>query len=50
MDDEGDTLAHKVCDLQWHQVELAAGRLHVGRSKRGTSSGHPPSRAMSCGH
>jgi Phage integrase family len=33
--------ASEVCDLQWHQVELAAGRLHVRRSKRGTASVHP---------
>ena len=33
--------ASEVCDLQWHQVELAAGRLHVRRSKRGTSPVHP---------
>jgi site-specific recombinase XerD len=33
--------ASEVCDLQWHQVERAAGRLHVRRSKRGTSSVHP---------
>jgi integrase len=33
--------ASEVCDLQWHQVELATGRLHVRRSKRGTSSVHP---------
>jgi type 1 fimbriae regulatory protein FimB/type 1 fimbriae regulatory protein FimE len=33
--------ASEVCDLQWHQIELAAGRLHVRRSKRGTSSVHP---------
>jgi len=33
--------ASEVCDLQWHQVELATGRLHVHRSKRGTSSVHP---------
>jgi integrase len=25
--------ACEVCDLQWHQVELTAGRLHVRRSK-----------------
>ena len=31
--------ASEVCDLQWHQVELAAGRLR--RSKRGTPSVHP---------
>jgi site-specific recombinase XerD len=34
--------ASEVCDLQWHQVELAVGRLHVRRSKRGTSSVHLP--------
>ena len=28
--------ASEVCDLQWHQVELNAGRLHVRRTKRGT--------------
>jgi integrase len=33
--------ASEVCDLQWHQVELSAGRLHVRRSKRGTPSVHP---------
>jgi type 1 fimbriae regulatory protein FimB/type 1 fimbriae regulatory protein FimE len=33
--------ASEVCDLQWHQVELEAGRLHVRRSKRGTPSVHP---------
>src|SRR5262249_48107530 len=33
--------ASEVCDLQWHQVELNAGRLHVRRSKRGTPSVHP---------
>jgi len=33
--------ACEVCDLQWHQVELATGRLHVRRSKRGTPSVHP---------
>jgi integrase len=27
--------------LQWHQVELATGHLHVCRSKRGTPSVHP---------
>jgi len=30
--------ASEVCDLQWHQVELNTGRLHVRRSKRGTPS------------
>ena len=33
--------ASEVCDLQWHQVELGAGRLHVRRTKRGTPSVHP---------
>jgi integrase len=33
--------ASEICDLQWHQVELNAGRLHVRRSKRGTPSVHP---------
>jgi type 1 fimbriae regulatory protein FimB/type 1 fimbriae regulatory protein FimE len=33
--------ASEVCDLQWHQVELSAGRLHVRRGKRGTPSVHP---------
>jgi integrase len=33
--------ASEVCDLQWHQVELATGRLHVRRAKRGTPSVHP---------
>jgi integrase len=33
--------ASEICDLQWHQVELNTGRLHVRRSKRGTPSVHP---------
>jgi integrase len=33
--------ASEICDLQWHQVELNAGRLHVRRTKRGTPSVHP---------
>jgi integrase len=33
--------ASEVCDLQWHQVELGAGRLDVRRSKRGTPSVDP---------
>ena len=33
--------ASEVCDLQWHQVELNTGRLHVRRNKRGTPSVHP---------
>jgi hypothetical protein len=32
--------ASELCDLQWHQVELNAGRLHVRRAKRGTPSVH----------
>ena len=30
--------ASELVDLQWHQVELNAGRLHVRRAKRGTPS------------
>jgi integrase len=33
--------ASELCDLQWHQVELNAGRLHVRRAKNGTPSVHP---------
>src|SRR5262249_39101096 len=33
--------ASEVCDLQWHQIELDAGRLHVSRAKKGTPSVHP---------
>jgi integrase len=33
--------AHEVCDLEWQQIELDAGRLHVRRAKRGTPSVHP---------
>jgi type 1 fimbriae regulatory protein FimB/type 1 fimbriae regulatory protein FimE len=33
--------ASEVCDLQWHQIELAEGRLHVRRVKNGTPSVHP---------
>ena len=33
--------ASEVCDLQWHQIELAEGRLHVHRVKHGTPSVHP---------
>src|SRR5262249_61432939 len=31
----------ELCDLQWSQVELAAGRLHVRRAKNGLPSVHP---------
>jgi integrase len=33
--------ASELCDLQWSQIELNTGRLHVRRSKRGTPSVHP---------
>ena len=33
--------ASELCDLQWHQIELEASRLHVHRAKRGTPSVHP---------
>ena len=32
--------ASEVCDLQWHQIEIDQGRLHVRRAKRGTPSIH----------
>jgi type 1 fimbriae regulatory protein FimB/type 1 fimbriae regulatory protein FimE len=32
--------AAELCDLQWHQVELNGGRLHVHRRKNGTPSVH----------
>jgi integrase len=33
--------ASELCDLQWSQVELNTGRLHVRRSKNGAPSVHP---------
>jgi integrase len=33
--------AVELCDLMWHQVELATGRLHVRRVKSGSPSVHP---------
>jgi|AmaraimetFIIA100_FD_contig_111_93445_length_1927_multi_5_in_0_out_0_2 type 1 fimbriae regulatory protein FimB/type 1 fimbriae regulatory protein FimE len=33
--------ASELCDLQWSQVELATGRLHVRRAKNGSPSVHP---------
>jgi integrase-like protein len=33
--------AVELCDLQWSQVELNAGRLHVRRAKNGSPSVHP---------
>jgi hypothetical protein len=37
--------ASEVCDLQWHQVELDQGRMHVRRAKNGTPS---PARVGCC--
>ena len=28
--------ASELCDLQWHQVELDAGRMHIRRAKNGS--------------
>ena len=33
--------ASEVCDLQWQQIELSEGRLHVHRVKSGIPSVHP---------
>jgi type 1 fimbriae regulatory protein FimE len=33
--------ASEVCDLQWHQIELDQGRMHVRRAKNGMPSIHP---------
>jgi integrase len=33
--------ASEICGLEWQQIELDQGRLHVRRSKRGTPSVHP---------
>jgi integrase len=33
--------ASEVCDLQWQQIELSEGRLHLHRVKNGISSVHP---------
>jgi integrase len=32
--------ASELCDLQWSQIELAGGRFHVRRSKRGAPGVH----------
>src|SRR6516225_5824641 len=40
--------ASEVCDLQWHQIELSEGRLHVHRVKNGIPSVHPI-RVTRCG-
>ena len=34
--------ASELCDLQWSQVELATGRLHVRRAKNGSPSVQSP--------
>src|SRR5262245_30489074 len=39
--------ASELCDLQWSQVELATGRLHVRRAKNGSPSVHPTRAAAS---
>ena len=33
--------ASELCDLQWSQLELATGGLHVRRAKNGSPSVHP---------
>src|SRR5215831_18641344 len=33
--------ASEVCDLQWQQIQLSEGRLHVHRVKNGIPSVHP---------
>src|ERR1700745_2750362 len=33
--------ASELCNVQWSQVDLATGRLHVRRAKNGTPSVHP---------
>ena len=33
--------ASEVCDLQWQQIELSEGRLHVHRVENGIPSVHP---------
>jgi type 1 fimbriae regulatory protein FimB/type 1 fimbriae regulatory protein FimE len=33
--------ASEVCSLEWHQIELDQGRLHVRRAKHGTPSVQP---------
>ena len=33
--------ASELVGLEWHQVELDGGRLHVRRAKNGTPSVHP---------
>src|SRR5260370_39697191 len=33
--------ASEVCGLEWHQIELDQGRMHVRRAKNGTPGVHP---------
>src|SRR5438105_3981728 len=33
--------ASELCDLQWSQIELATGRLHVRRAKNGSPTSRP---------
>src|SRR5260370_8295646 len=33
--------ASELCDLQWHQVELNTGRLHVPRATNASPHAHP---------
>src|SRR5207237_440378 len=33
--------ASELCALRWDQIDLAGGRLHVGRAKNGVPSVHP---------
>jgi hypothetical protein len=40
--------ASELCDLQWSQVELASGRLHVRRAKNGSPSVHPSTSSTPC--
>src|SRR4029077_20709975 len=35
------TVCAEVCDLQWQQIELSEGRLHVHRVTNGLHSVHP---------
>jgi integrase len=39
--DTDSTGTSELCDVQWSQVELATGRLHVRRAKNGSPSVHP---------
>jgi hypothetical protein len=43
------TRASELCDLQWSQVELATGRLHVRRAKNGSPSVHSVRSAIVAG-